>query len=299
MTVLYLFCAAAAVALVAVLAVGPALVATRCGYTWSLLIWIVPSAAIMWWFLASPDYAITRKKAFGWAAAYLALNGFVVDFFFGHRLFRFTNPNAVVGLYLPGFSLTEFRLVTEHPFPVEELFFYLFGFICILLFYIWSDEYWLSAYHRAVPEDETHSLRSLIGFHWKAGLAGAGLVATATLARQFLNPSAEGLLPLYLTLQVVLVLVPGVTLLGAVSERVNWRAFSFTLALTLFISILYEVTLGLPGGWWAFKDAAMIGVYIESWPHMPVEEVCLWFAAAFIAVIVYETIALLEAKSHR
>ncbi len=36
------------------------------------------------------------------------------------------------------------------PVPIEEFVFYLSGFLFILLFYIWNDEFWLEAYN--VPD---------------------------------------------------------------------------------------------------------------------------------------------------
>lgn len=66
------------------LAFGPALAATRYGYTWSLLIWLVPNLAMLWWFLASKEYRIHHKRAFYWATFCLFMNGAILDFFFAH-----------------------------------------------------------------------------------------------------------------------------------------------------------------------------------------------------------------------
>jgi hypothetical protein len=135
-----------AVGVILVLAFGPALVVRQYGYTWSLLIWLIPNLAILYWFLSSPEHEISKKKAFGWAVLYLFLNGVILDVFFAHHFFTFPDRRAVLGIYLPGFNISEFRFVWEKPFPIEEMLFYFFGFVCILLVYVWSDEYWLARY---------------------------------------------------------------------------------------------------------------------------------------------------------
>ena len=89
---------------------------------------------------------------------------------------------------------------------------------------------------------------------------------------------------------VVVALVPSMGFFRTVSPFINWRAFGFTFFLILLISLLWEVTLAMPYGWWDFKDAAMIGIRIETWARLPIEEVFLWMAVSYTTVIVYEVV---------
>jgi len=58
----------------------------------------------------------------------------------------------------------------------------------------------------------------------------------------------------------------------------------------LLISLLWEATLGLPYGWWAFQDAQMTGLRITAWSRLPIEEVFVWIAVTYATVIVYENV---------
>lgn len=270
-------------------AFGPALAATRYGYTWSLLIWLVPNLALLWWFLASAEYEIQHKRAFLWATLYLFMNGVILDFFFAHRFFTFPNREAVLGVYLPGVSLSEFRFIWEKPFPAEEMLFYFFGFVCILLVYVWGDEYWFARYQTRERERAAKNVTRLLSFHSRTFLLAIAAILLAALLKAGLNPSGY-FLPAYLTLQIVMAFTPTVFLLNAVALFVNWRAFSFTLVVTLLISLVYEVTLGVAAQWWGYQREPMLGIFIGAWHDLPIEAVTLWFAAVFITVLVFEAI---------
>ena len=79
----------------------------------------------------------------------------------------------------------------------------------------------------------------------------------------------------------------------------NWRALSLTLFILLLTSLLWEVTLAVPYGWWDFQDAAMVGVRITAWSRLPVEEVCVWIAVTYATVIVYEIVRRWRASGKR
>src|SRR5438067_12158970 len=113
---------------------------TPLGYTWSLLLFIIPIAALGWWFACRPDLHFPRK-AFWRTIGVLAPLGFVLDLLFGNAFFIFPNKHATLGINVPGIG---------GPIPIEEFAFYLTGFIIVLLSYIWCDEYWVRAYN--VPD---------------------------------------------------------------------------------------------------------------------------------------------------
>ena len=80
---------------------------------------------------------------------------------------------------------------------------------------------------------------------------------------------------------------------------INWRAFSFTFFLLLLISLLWEVTLALPYGWWEYRSNILIGFHIGAWSGLPLEAVCVWLAVTFTTVITYEVIKIWKALGTR
>src|SRR5207253_7738290 len=113
---------------------------TPLGYTWSLFLFIIPIAALGWWFACRPDLKFPRK-AFWRTIAVLAPLGFLLDLLFGNAFFIFSNKQATFGINVPAIG---------GPLPLEEFVFYLTGFMIVLLSYIWGDEYWVRAYN--VPD---------------------------------------------------------------------------------------------------------------------------------------------------
>src|SRR5438128_7567802 len=110
---------------------------TPLGYTWSLLLFIIPIAALAWWFARRPDLKFPRA-AFWRTIAVLAPLGFVLDLLFGNTFFIFPNKAATLGCQIPAVG---------GAIPIEEFAFYLAGFMLVLLSYIWCDEYWMAAYN--------------------------------------------------------------------------------------------------------------------------------------------------------
>src|SRR6266496_6233145 len=73
---------------------------TPLGYTWSLLLFIIPIAALGRWFACRPDLQFPRK-AFWRTIAVLAPLGFSLDLLFGNAFFVFTNKAATLGCEIP------------------------------------------------------------------------------------------------------------------------------------------------------------------------------------------------------
>src|ERR1700674_1149462 len=95
------------------------------GYTWSLLLFIVPSAVIAGWFLPSEGLHIPQR-AFRWTLIVLVPLGFLLDFFFARWFFLYPNTAATLGIPAPALG---------KPVPVEEYIFYLTGFLTVLFPY--------------------------------------------------------------------------------------------------------------------------------------------------------------------
>ncbi|HZZ38806.1 MAG TPA: hypothetical protein VFE06_06730 [Acidobacteriaceae bacterium] len=245
------------------------------GYTWSLLLFVVPIAAIAGWLLPSEGIEVPRR-AFWETVGILTPLGFALDFFFAHRFFTYPNAGATLGIGAPALG---------GPVPVEEYIFYFTGFVAVLLLYLWLGEYWLAAY--SVVEDG--QAERLLRFHPTSAVLGAATIVLAIAYKKLLSPEPEGF-PAYLTFLVAGALVPSAMLFPVARRFINWRALSATMLLVVLISVIWEATLAVPYGWWGFQPRAMVGVFLGAWAGLPVEEVVLWIAVTWATVIVYEVV---------
>src|SRR6185436_17564096 len=75
---------------------------TPCGYTWSLLLFVIPVLAIGWKVLRLRESA-AEKKAFWLTVAVLIPVGCGLDVVFGMSFFTFENKAATLGWNLPGY----------------------------------------------------------------------------------------------------------------------------------------------------------------------------------------------------
>jgi hypothetical protein len=261
---------------------------TPLGYTWSLLLFLVPIAGLAWWFARRSDLQFPRA-AFWRTIAVLAPLGFVLDLLFGNAFFIFPNQQANLGIGIPALG---------GPIPLEEFVFYLTGFILTLLSYIWCDEYWMAAYNVADYKAAAQGIPRIARFHFASLILGVVLIGAAIAYRKFWSGAPEGF-PWYFVYLACVSLIPSAGFLKTAQRFINWRAFSFTFFLLLLISLLWEVTLGLPYGWWGFRQEAMIGLNIGAWSNLPIEEPCVWMAVSFTTIIVYEVIKIWKALGTR
>lgn len=258
------------------------------GYTVSLLFFLLPSCAVLLWLAFHKDIHVSKKSLL-WTVALLFPAGALLDFFFASDFFVFPNPGATLGIGAPAL---------HRPVPVEEYVFYLAGFLCVTLFYIWLDEYWLEAYSVPSTAELRINFRRLLGFHPHSALLAIVLISAAIEYRRRFVPQLGGF-PGYFAFLVLIALVPSSILLSAARPVVNWRAFSLTAVLVVCISLLWEVTLALPYGWWDFRDQAMIGVRVVAWHRLPIEEPILWVAVTYASVLVYEVVKRWKASGRR
>jgi hypothetical protein len=266
------------------------------GYTTSLLLFLIPIAVILIWLVPRDDVKISRRSCFI-TLAILVPAGCALDFFFAHLFFRFPNPQATLQIPAPALGDTG----SGHIFlgspghvligsvPVEEYIFYLTGFIAILLLYIWLDEYWFDAYSIPVTASARITFDRLLRFHPFSLLIGIALIAGAIFYRHVFVPQLPGF-PGYFTFLVAGALGPSTILFPSALPVINWRALSLALFLIVLISLLWEVTLALPYGWWGFQPNEMIGVFITAWDFLPLEEVCVWIAVTYQTIILYEVV---------
>jgi hypothetical protein len=254
------------------------------GYTWSLLLFLVPIAAIAGWLLPSEGIEVP-KRAFWRTIGILTPLGCALDFFFAHRFFVFPNAAATLGIGAPALG---------GPVPVEEYVFYFTGFLAILLLYVWLGEYWLAAYSVADLATEARQVDRLLRFHPASAVLGAVLIALAVAYRKLLSPDPAGI-PGYFVCLVAGALVPSAMLFPAARRFINWRALSATMLLVALISLIWEATLAVPYGWWGYQPQEMTGIFIRAWSGLPVEAIVVWIAVTWGTVLVYEVVKVRQA----
>jgi hypothetical protein len=264
--------------------------ATPHGYTWSLLLFIVPIVAITLWFLPSEGLEIPQR-AFWRTIGILVPLGWLLDILFARWFFCFPNPQATLGIAAPAFG---------RPVPIEEYVFYFTGFMAMLLLYIWLSEYWLAAY--SVPDypAEARNLRRLLQFHPTSLVVAVILIGGAWLYKKHFAPLAErDGFGWYFTFLVAGGLIPAMSFYPVARKFINWRAFSLTLFFMLLVSELWEATLALPYGWWNFQHRQMIGLFVGAWSNLPIEEVFVWIAVTYATTIVFEVVKIWQASGRR
>jgi lycopene cyclase domain-containing protein len=255
------------------------------GYTVSILLFIVPILVIAFWFVPQEGVMI-EKKSFWWTIGMLFPIGAGLDFFFARFFFVFPNQGATLGIKAPALGA---------PVPIEEYAFYLTGFLCVLLLYIWLDQYWLAAYNVDTECAQRKQFHRLLKPHPESIVLAVVLVAAAILYKKHFSPFPFGF-PGYFIFLVLTALVPSSALLPSARPIINWRAFSLATFFVLLVSLMWEATLAIPYGWWNFRDEQMLGVRITAWGQLPIEEVCLWIAVTYATVIVYETVKCWQAS---
>ena len=263
--------------------VDPATDPTPLGYSWSLLLYVVPVVALAWWYRRHPEYRLQRA-AFGRSLVMLVTLGFALDLLFGTKFFVFRNGGATLGIGVPAVG---------GQIPIEEFVFYALGFLFVLLCYMWADEYWMGAYNIPDYGVESRLVPRLLGFDTRSLLVGAALVGAAVVYKKVLAADPEGF-PWYFAYLVGAAVVPSVGLYRAIERFINWRAFSVTFFFMLLVSLMWEATLAVPYEWWNYNPRMMMGLFIDGWTNLPVEAVFVWLVAAYTSVIVYETV-----KVHR
>jgi hypothetical protein len=222
---------------------------------------------------------LTPEKWFSLLVSVVLLGavGIFLDLVFAHRFFTFPQPRAVLGVAIRGI-------------PVEEFVFYITGFWFILFLYVYCDEWFLIKYN--VPDERYARYRSrlkrLIFFHLSSLWWASGIVAASIVFKRLVNPSGD-FFPGYFLFLFCAAYVPFLLFFRVTRNFVNWRAFIFCLVLTVLISIIWEVTLALPRGYWGYREGAMVGVFITAWHRLPFEAVTVWLFCTLV-ILVYEFI---------
>jgi hypothetical protein len=257
------------------------------GYTFSLLLFIIPIAFIAGWFLPGEELKIP-KRAFGLTLVILVPLGCLLDVVFAQWFFCYPNRGATLGLSAPAFG---------RPVPIEEYVFYLTGFLAVLLLYVWLGEFWLAAYNVIDYPGEAKKMRRLLQFHPTSLILAVVLIGAAWFYKKhFALPEDQAGFPGYFTVLVAGALLPAMSFFPVARRFINWRALSLTLFFMLLVSLLWEATLAVPYNWWNFQHPQMTGLFIGVWSGLPIEEVCVWSAVTYATVIVFEVMKVVLAS---
>lgn len=269
-------------ALVTDLAANP----TPRGYTWSLTLFIVPVLVLASWVLLRKQNPV-QKRAFWITAVLLASAGIALDVFFGLSFFTFVNRDATLGFTFWGWS---FLGGWQKIIPIEEIGFYSFGILAVLLVYVWGDEFWFGAYNVDDAPRRQARLRKLPSFHPGSAIFGALVFAAGWLYKKFgAHPWHDGF-PGYFLFLTAVAITPSILFFRVANPFINWRAFSLAFLFILLVSLFWEATIAVPYQWWGFQPRRMLGAFINGFSGLPVEEPLLWIGVTWATVIVYETI---------
>jgi hypothetical protein len=245
------------------------------GYSISLVLWIFPIIGMTFFFIKRR--LLTPEKIFALAITIVVLAsiGIILDLLFANSFFTFENKNAVCG-------------ITFRGIPIEEFIFYITGFWFILFVYVFCDEWFLLKYN--VPDLQYAKSRTQL--KWKLLFNAKDLwllpivIIAGTVFKRIMNPEGA-FIPGYFIFLVTVAYAPAFLFFRVTKLFVNWRAFLFSLQLTALISIVWEVTLALPLGFWGYQKGAMLGIFIKAWNDLPIEAVTVWIFSTLI-ILVYE-----------
>jgi hypothetical protein len=256
------------------------------GYTWSLSLFIVPIIALTAW-LWQRKYNLVQKRAFWLTALLMSGCGILLDVFFGLSFFTFANRQAVLGPTFWGYSFAE---GWQKSIPIEEIGFYVFGILAVLLVYVWGDEFWFGAYNVDDGPRRGMRLREMVSIHPGSAIFGIALFGLGWLFKKFgPHPWHEGF-PGYFLFLTAVAITPSILFFPVANPYVNWRAFSLAFLFILLLSLFWEATIAVPYQWWGYQPRRMLGLMLNGFSGLPVEAPLLWLAVAWGTIIVYETI---------
>ena len=256
------------------------------GYTWSLTLFIVPGLVLAVWQALRKENPI-QKKAFWITASLLAGCGVLLDVFFGLTFFSFENQQATLGTTFWGFSPAG---GLKKSLPIEELGFYFFGIVAVLLVYVWGDEFWFGAYNADDAPRRGTRLGQMITIHPSSAIFGVVIFALGWLYKCYAPHAPHEGFPGYFLFLTAVGTIPSILFFPVASPYINWRAFSLAFFFILLVSLFWEGTLAVPYQWWGYQPRHMIGLTINGFSGLPLEAPLLWMGITWATIIVYETI---------
>lgn len=262
---------------------------THHGYTWSLSLFIVPVMVLAFWLVRRRESRI-QNRAFWVTTLVVSTGGILLDVFFGLSFFTFPNQDAVLGIHFYGYSFAD---GWHKTIPIEEIGFYIFGAMAVLLLYIWGDEFWFAAYNVDDAPRRTTRLHEVISLHPASVLFAILVFLLGLLYKKFgQHPYHDGF-PSYFLFLTLVALTPSILFFPVARPFINWRAFSLGFVFIVLLSMFWEAAIAVPYQWWGFQPQPMLGLFINGFCGLPVEEPLLWAGITWATVIIYETISTL------
>jgi hypothetical protein len=276
-------------ALVAVFAVPLTLDAAGwLNYFSSLTMWALPVAYLLPVFAAvtAPGRG-NRRRALVWSIGSIVGLGVVLDFILGHAILVFVGCSADPSPYVYCLPAIGGKI------PVEEVLFYALGPAAIVLVYACADERWINKYNPPDDRLDERLIQPSPKLIATAGLAALGVIVVWR---------TRGAFPAYAAFLSVGALLPAMFLYRCVRTLVNWPAFAITTLYVIVTSIVWEVTLAIPRGWWGYNPAGLLGITIDAWSRpdapFPIEAAFVWLCAPFSSIFSYEfTKALMQHRA--
>jgi hypothetical protein len=259
------------------------------GYTWSLSLFIVPVVVLAVW-LARRWESRIQNRAFWLTTLVISGSGILLDVFFGLSFFTFPNHDAVLGICFSGYSFAD---GWHKTIPIEEIGFYTFGVLAVLLVYVWGDEFWFAAYNIDDRPRRNTRFRQVISFHLSSAVFGVVVFLLGFLYKKYGPHADHDGFPGYFLFLTLVALTPSILFFPVASPFINWRAFSLGFVFILLVSLFWEATIAVPYQWWGFQPRHMLGLFINGFCGLPVEEPLLWLGVTWATVIIYETISTL------
>ena len=165
--------------------------------------------------------------------------------------------------------------------------------LAVLLVYVWGDEFWFRAYNVDDAPRQSTRLRDVLSFHPASAWFGIVVFLLGLFYKKFCPHSDHEGFPGYFLFLTLVALTPSVLFFPVASPFINWRAFRLGLLFILLVSLFWEATIAVPYQWWGFQDKQMLGMFINGFCGLPVEEPLLWLGVTWATVIIYEMISTL------
>lgn len=256
------------------------------GYTRSLLLFLVPVLSGAAWIWRdrrgrrTVQWRALATTVSGWTAI-----GWLLDLALAATFFRFPDEAATCGVAVPGLDLASLGFV---PVPIEEFAFYLLGFLAAITVYLWLDRRVFAARRiTLVGGDRRRRAR----VHAPTLAAGAVALAVAWFGK--------GALPGYTLFLVVAAVIPNAWLMPLAWPHVNGRALTVAMVVLGSLAALWETTLALPNGWWAYEERHMVAMIETPWSRLPVEAIAVWLLWPWTTVLTYEALRARAADGQR
>ena len=302
------------------------------GFTLGLALYLVPFGVAWGWGMLDPEFKGFRRPV-NTALLIIGVVAIVVDLgFLGATCFTFPNRASVLDCcWLPALDW-----VPPHEFaiPLEDLIFYVAAVGLTLVIYAWGNLTWQKTNSEDyVPKLDADNMARLVrrgrvercwhhdhiseapfpGFargilvlikrSWREKVSRiatcvffTAMVAVA-IGGMLLGP--PGSFPAYAVWLLCGAGIASMLMLGACIDHINWRSFAATALYMTLLSVLFEITVALPYGWWGFDDKILLGVRLTAWWDLPVEHLFLYVINTYEIVLVYETVVLWRAWRER